>query len=294
MENDDICQASKIPEQEIMVSIVCITYNQEAYLAKTLESFIAQKTSFPIEIIVHDDASTDGTADILRSYENKYPNLFTCIYQDVNQYSKGVHIWADITFPKARGKYIALCEGDDYWTDPLKLQKQVNLLEDDIENSICFHNAQIVYEDNSDADKLFCVNIKHKQVFKTNDIILKNWFCPTASILFRKTALPVYPEWARKGINWDLTLHLLLSTSGNSIYIDEVMSVYRKNAINSLSSIKRNFSFHRNNLITLFLNFNKHTNYKHWCIILYRVLNLKYLTIKDILVSSIYQRFVVK
>ena len=125
-----------------LVSILCDTFNHEKYISQALDGFIMQQTSFPFEIIVHDDASTDNTAQIIREYELKYPDLFVPIYQTENQFSKPeVNIWTDITFPKARGKYIALCEGDDYWTDPLKLQKQVDFLEENPEYGMVHTDA---------------------------------------------------------------------------------------------------------------------------------------------------------
>ena len=114
---------------EPLVSICCITYNHEKYIRDAIEGFLVQKTNFPIEIIIHDDASTDKTATVIKKYEEKYPDLFICIYQNENQYSKGIKPFRTYVFPKARGKYIAICEGDDYWTDPNKLQKQVDFLE---------------------------------------------------------------------------------------------------------------------------------------------------------------------
>jgi glycosyltransferase involved in cell wall biosynthesis len=113
-----------------LVSILCDTFKHEAYLSDALEGFLSQKTNFPFEIIVHEDASPDGTPAILKEFESRYPLLIKPIYQTENQYSNpDVDIWGDITFPKAKGKYIALCEGDDYWIDPYKLQKQVDFLE---------------------------------------------------------------------------------------------------------------------------------------------------------------------
>ena len=106
-----------------LVSIVCESYNHEPYLRKCLDGFVMQKTNFSFEILIHDDASTDKSADIIREYISKYPQLdWKPIFQIENQYSKGISIWTEIQFPRAQGKYIALCEGDDYWTDPYKLQ----------------------------------------------------------------------------------------------------------------------------------------------------------------------------
>ena len=107
-------------QEEIKVSICCITYNHEDYIADAIESFLMQETDFKYEILIHDDASTDKTADIIRSYELKYPEIIKPIYQTVNQYSKNTKILPTFLYPKAKGKYIALCEGDDYWIDPLK------------------------------------------------------------------------------------------------------------------------------------------------------------------------------
>lgn len=113
-----------------MVSVCCIVYNQELFLRDCFDGFVAQKTNFPIEILIHDDASNDGTTEIINEYTEKHPNLFKPIIQVQNQYSKGLGlIGLKLNLKRAKGKYIAFCEGDDYWTDPLKLQKQVDFLE---------------------------------------------------------------------------------------------------------------------------------------------------------------------
>ena len=113
-----------------LVSICSITYNHAPYIRQCLEGFLMQKTSFPFEIIINDDCSTDGTTEIIQEYAEKYPDIIKPIFHDENQYLKGVRgMFATFCYPRAQGKYIALCEGDDYWIDPLKLQKQVDILE---------------------------------------------------------------------------------------------------------------------------------------------------------------------
>lgn len=114
-------------QENPLVSIVCDTYNHAPYIRRALDSFLSQETDFPFEIIVHDDASTDGTADIIRAYEAERPDLFRCVYRTENVYSKDPKILEHYVFPLARGQYIAICEGDDYWTSPHKLQTQVLL-----------------------------------------------------------------------------------------------------------------------------------------------------------------------
>lgn len=129
----------------IMVSVCCLVYNHEPFLRECFEGFVMQQTTFPIEILVHDDASTDHSADIIREYTAKYPDLFKPIYQTENQYSKGKgFVGILLNFERAKGKYIAMCEGDDYWTDPLKLQKQVEFLEEHDEYVLSFHDATII------------------------------------------------------------------------------------------------------------------------------------------------------
>ena len=121
----------------IAVSIVCNVYNQERYLRDTLEGFVMQKTDFPVEVLVHDDASTDGSAAIIREYAERYPELIKPLIQEENQYSKGAGRIFAIQKARVTGKYVAFCEGDDYWTDPLKLQKQFDYLEANPDCSLC-------------------------------------------------------------------------------------------------------------------------------------------------------------
>ena len=108
-----------------LLSICCVTYNHKKYIRQCLDSFLMQKTNFKFEIIIHDDASTDGTADIIKEYYEKYPDIIKPIFQTENQFSQGKSISKTFIYPRIKGKYVALCEGDDYWTDPYKLQKQV-------------------------------------------------------------------------------------------------------------------------------------------------------------------------
>lgn len=154
MENNPSWQTQrKIPDGERagafegvapLVSIVCDTYNHAPYVRDALDGFLLQKTTFPVEIIVHDDASTDGTAEIIREYEAAYPALFRCVYREENVYSRDPKILEHYVFPLARGKYIAICEGDDYWTDPDKLQRQIDYMEAHPDCTLCVTSAEMV------------------------------------------------------------------------------------------------------------------------------------------------------
>lgn len=131
---------------EPLVSVCCITYNHVSYISEAIDSFLMQETNFPFEILVYDDASTDGTEQIVLEYVEKYPGIIRAVIQTENQYSKvGLKI-ANFLFSKAKGSYIALCEGDDYWTDRAKLQKQVQFLEDYPEYVITYTNSQAFNE----------------------------------------------------------------------------------------------------------------------------------------------------
>lgn len=132
--------------ESLMVTIRCTTYNHELYIRQCLEGFIMQKTNFRFEAIVHDDASTDGTANIIREYAKKYPDIIKPIIETENQYSKLDGSIQRIMNEHIHGKYVAMCEGDDYWIDPLKLQKQVDFLESNSEYSMCAHNAFVFYQ----------------------------------------------------------------------------------------------------------------------------------------------------
>ena len=130
--------------ENIAVSIICNAYNHENYIRDAIESFLMQKTDFAFEILIHDDASTDRTPEIVKEYEKKYPEIIKAIYQKENKYSKGVDIDITFQYPRVQGKYIAVCEGDDYWTDAYKLQKQYDALEKNPHIDMCAHAADVV------------------------------------------------------------------------------------------------------------------------------------------------------
>ncbi len=213
-----------------LVAIRCITYNHEAYIRDALEGFIMQKTNFPFVAIVHDDASTDGTADIIREYAAKYPDIIKPIYETENQYSKhdgSLRRIMTAACEATGAKYIALCEGDDYWTDPLKLQKQVDFLESHPTFSLCFHNAHTKMLDGSINDTIY--NISGTREYTSSEI-LKNWTIPTASVVYRSGAIDNDPIMSNPKFKFgDNVLFLTAAKHGKLYCMDEYMSVYRKN-----------------------------------------------------------------
>lgn len=245
-------------ENDILVSISCATYNHESYIRQCLEGFVMQKTNFEFEILIHDDASTDGTTTIIREYVDKYPNLIKPIFQTENQYSKGVPISQTYNWPRARGKYIALCEGDDYWTDPYKLQKQVDFLEANPEYSMCYTN---ILRYNQKKDFFDDWILSDENVITIDDLMLYNRV-HTLTVLCRKDLLLRYNQEISfllpKLPMGDYPMWLWMSLQGPIYHFQEKMGVYRV-LENSASHIKDNFKRYKFHLAgyNLRLFFNK-------------------------------------
>jgi glycosyltransferase involved in cell wall biosynthesis len=210
-----------------LVSIMCLTYNHTPFIRQCLDGFIMQKTSFPIEAVIHDDASTDGTADIIREYEKKYPDIIKPVYQKENQYSKGLDILTPVSL-KLRGKYIALCEGDDYWTDEYKLQKQIDFLEANDDFSICFHPVKVY----SEEEKQFIKNntVPEAEVPETTDIkeLAKGNFINTPSVVYRynKQVFDDFNNFPKLPVG-DYSLHMLFAKYGKIKKLPDTMAVNR-------------------------------------------------------------------
>lgn len=210
----------------VMVSIYCKAYNHEKYIRDCLEGFVSQKTDFQYEVIIHDDASTDGTADIIREYEQKYPDIIRPIYQTENQYSKRVKVFSKFMLPMMRGKYIACCEGDDYWTDSGKLQMQVDFLEAHPDFTACVHNTEII---NMSNGKRFVNYPTEDHVYGMKDMMAGSMCCyHTSSLMYRIEYAKDRPEFLRlqTGVG-DYPLSLYLAMNGSIQYFGKVMSVYR-------------------------------------------------------------------
>lgn len=212
-----------------LVSISCITYNHGSYIRECLDGFLMQETTFPFEILIHDDASTDDTASIIREYEQKYPDNIKPIYQTENQYSKRVSISATFNWPRAQGKYIALCEGDDYWTDPLKLQKQVDFLEENGEYSLTCHRYSIIKENSEEVlpdygHALFNDSIAGLEI--DMEMYFKHWLTKTMTVVFRKEMLD-FKVFERYKYMRDVHLFFHLIKEGNGYCFNQNMAVYR-------------------------------------------------------------------
>jgi glycosyltransferase len=209
------------------VSICCITYNHGKYIRKAIDSFLAQKRNFDIEILINDDASTDDTANIIREYQEKYPDIIKPLFHEENMYSQGVtNPSGTYNFPRATGKYIAMCEGDDYWCDENKLQIQVDYMEDHSEISFCFHAAKV-----ENLDATFSPNLirpyESSGVISAKEVINKRTHYPTASLLLRTEYMKDLPKYYFECKVGDIPMQIISAKYGDAYYIDKVMSVYR-------------------------------------------------------------------
>lgn len=213
-------------KNEVMVSVICTTYNHCDSLKKCLDSMVCQKTNFNFEIIVHDDNSSDGTTEILKDYAQKYPNLIIPMYEKENQYSQGVNIFDEIMLPVAKGKYYAFCEGDDYWCDENKLQLQYDFMESNPQCSACFHNT--IHHDlgNITPDKKF--NNFNKVHFLTPHEAIVKYLVHTSSYFFRSASYEC-PIPFRKYWFGDYVLLTMALTKGALGVLPQVMSVYNFN-----------------------------------------------------------------
>lgn len=204
--------------RNIKVSIVCISYNQEKYIAQALDSFVSQKTNFDFEAIIADDCSIDSTPRIINEYAKKYPNIIKTVLR-----KKNIGVQANLidALKRATGDYIALCEGDDYWTDEHKLQRQVNYLDRNDDYSLCFHPVNVIYDNNKQPDAIFPVE---KDGF-TLKRLLKSNYIQTNSVMYKRRE---YDNIPLNILPMDWYLHLYHAKNGKIGFLKDVMSVYRR------------------------------------------------------------------
>lgn len=248
---------------EVVLTAYCMAYNHEKYIGKTLEGFVSQRTSYKYKVIVHDDASTDGTAGIIKSYAEKYPDIIVPVLQKENQYSKHKDLFDIFIKPMLEGKYVAVCEGDDYWCDPEKLQKQIDFMESHPDFSACVHNTEKIREDGSSTG-IFYNNDKSDREIPAGEIIKRgSCFIHLNSIVCRREFRENKPEEFFIPKAGDYTLLIYLATVGKIWYMADVMSKYRMFSPGSWSEkMKLDKSFrmeHARSTITALEKMNEYT-----------------------------------
>ncbi|TGE15550.1 glycosyltransferase [Hymenobacter elongatus] len=213
-----------------LVSVCCITYNHEAFLAQAIESVLMQDTDFVVELVIGEDCSPDLTRQIALDYQARYADRIRVLLPAANLGIMG-NLMATIS--ACTGRYIAFMEGDDYWTDPQKLRRQVAIMEAQPECALCIHDAEAFTHDGSRPSYLF--STKYPELLPPQEgritqaqLVQGGWGIPSASMLFRRTSLALpLPEWFRQVFSGDYTLQLLSTLHGYIYYLPQVMSHYR-------------------------------------------------------------------
>lgn len=233
IEEDAPRSAAGTPSAAPKVSVCMITYNHEHYIAQAIESVMMQHTTFAVELVVGEDCSTDNTRAIIEEYQQRYPGKIRIVFTPNNVGPNPNFIR---TCAACRGEYIALLEGDDYWTDPTKLQRQVDALSINGDFAFCFHDAETFIDGSLTFDWKFSERFAHilpadgenPQTYTQLDLARWGWFIPTASMLFRASSFPnPLPDWFGGVYSGDFTLQLLSTRNGVAIYLPRVMSNYR-------------------------------------------------------------------
>lgn len=290
--------------REVLLVIYCLVYNHEPYLRMCLDGFVSQKTNFRYLAVIHEDASTDNSASILREYEEKYPNIIKVIYETENQWSKGnlTRIMKD-AIDEINPKYQTLCEGDDYWTDPYKLQKQMDIMEAHPEYSVCFHRTDVY-----DCEK-GCIDwsIPKKDTisegrFTLADYLGEGYSMHTSSLFYRREYSNVFKRDAEypffKNFTGDTAIMIYLLLQADGYFIPDTMSCYRLFSKGSHNERKKNDKWaginQYSNVIVGYRELDKLTEYKYheifvrrirWCLnfILDRSMLLSYKECRDVL-----------
>ncbi|MBQ9205639.1 MAG: glycosyltransferase [Treponema sp.] len=209
-----------------LVSVICCTYNHEKYISDAIEGFLKQKTTFPFEVLVNDDASTDGTAAILHRYEKNYPNILKIFYHEINEYSQGVDIFGNLV-RTARGKYIAICEGDDYWIDSDKLQLQVNFLEKNPDYGMCYGRVKRYIQ----RKERFCHSKFGAQIKGFEDLLKNGNRIPTLTVCARRELIDRYNEEIKPAEkHWlmgDYPMWLYIAHESKTKFFQKDFAVYR-------------------------------------------------------------------
>ncbi len=261
----------KMQDEKITVSVICLVYNHSSYLRQCLNGIINQKTNFNIEVIVNDDASVDNSKEIIKEFYKKYPNIITPIFHKENEWGKGVDIIRS-ALKYVSGKYVAICDGDDYWSDEYKLQTQFDFMEGHKDCSLCAHKMLTI--DALSGEKLYYIpsnRIEKKEIYTAKDFLQNGYFIQTTSYFVKNDIAKAYisntPKFCITCPAQDTALILYCIAHGNIGYIDKAMGVYRYAVKNSWSyQLKENKAKNKifyERLISSYEEFNEYTGNKY-------------------------------
>lgn len=247
-------------KQKPLVSVHLLTYNHAKFIAQSIESVVNQQTNFPFEIVIGDDHSTDGTSQIVDQYAAQYPDLIKVVRGKTNG---GPQPNSIRILENSQGKYMAALEGDDYWIDPLKIQKQADFMEQNPDFAICFTNTRVEFFENNEEPYLLNSNIE-KDVFELKDLIAETevWFMGTATLFYTMTSIfPVQP-WFHKTKSGDIPMIMLAARHGKIKYLPDVTAAYRRHAAGASNTDHKDDAKFLENRIMMYTNLDKDTGYK--------------------------------
>jgi len=239
------------------ITVLVMTYNHERFIGQALESALMQKTNFDYEILISEDCSTDRTREIVIEFQKAHPEKVRLLLSEKNIHSNEIVVRG---IRAARGQYIALLDGDDYWTSPHKLQRQADFLDSHPECSLCFHNAKIFHEGDAREGRNW-TPAGHKEISTLEDIWMGN-FIATCSTMFRRGLIREIPEWYNDFFPiTDWPLHILNAEHGKIGYVDEVMGVYRYHPGGLYSPFSETKK--QEETLKFYRTINKHLNYRY-------------------------------
>ncbi len=254
------------------VLVICSTYNQEKYIGDALDGFVSQEADFVFHVLVHDDASTDATPQIVREYEANYPEIIKGIYEEQNQYRLGNYHWYNDYLEKSTARYIALCEGDDYWIDPHKLQKQFDAMSKCSECNFCITNALLMDAGSGELiGKMMPRNKRDESILSRGPLLdsedmMSLEFIPTATFFADRRMWLREPRCPKDAFSGDRAHQLYLASTGTSIYLEDCTAVYR---VNAQGSAMVSWNFDRSariasieKYVKLYDHFNRYTDDK--------------------------------
>lgn len=259
-------RSDRVMNNDIKVSVFCLAYNHEKYIRNCLDGFVNQKTSFQYEVLIHDDASTDKTAEIIREYAEKHPEIIKPVFQTENQYSRGGRIITRYLLPRAQGEYFAWCEGDDCWIDENKLQRQVDFLDSHEDFASCYHRVE--FHKISENKITVIPQMNESREFTADEIIKRGAIFQLSAAMLRAEKYKNMPECFRAKGFGDVQLFMYSAMCGRCYVLEDVMSMYRHGTAGSYTERFKNSDTekkiaHEMEYISMLERVNAHYDYKY-------------------------------
>jgi glycosyltransferase involved in cell wall biosynthesis len=246
-----------VNKNPLKASVWMITYNHEKYISQAIESALSQVTNFSFELVIGEDCSKDNTRAICLSYQERYPHLIKLLDNKTNV---GIHKNLILTLEACKGQYVAMLEGDDYWTDKNKLQKQIDFLDANPDFVMCYQKTLQIDEING-SKKI--TNESDKAITGIEEILSRGWFMRTGSLAFRNGLLGEFPRWYFEYTSTDYMLHILIAQHGKIGFLNEVTSVYRRHEGGITQEFEEIFIEHYRKKQELLNEINKYFGFKY-------------------------------